>query len=384
MSRPFDDFYAGKSVMVTGDTGFKGSWLSIWLTRLGARVAGYALEPPSEPSNFGACNLDSRLRHSHSDVRDFESLLSFMREHQPSVVFHLAAQSLVRHSFKYPRETFDVNVMGTANVLQAARQTGSVTTVVAITSDKCYRNVEWEWGYRETDRLGGFDAYGASKACAELVIEAYRDPKFQEVTEPVRKVAVASARAGNVIGGGDWARDRIVPDAVRAVVANKPLTMRHPSATRPWQHVLEPLSGYLWLGRLLTENPALFGDAWNFGPPPGNVYSVQQLVERLYARWKNSRSGIQIEGGSAVGESRLLALDCSKARHHLGWEATWTIDETADAIAAWYRTYYEKRSGDMYEFSVRQIESYEDAARARGRRWASSANAKATIATAHG
>ena len=383
MQEPFDNFYAGKSVVVTGDTGFKGSWLSIWLARLGARVAGYALEPPSEPSNFAACGLGSRLRHTHADVRNFDALHSFMREHQPSIVFHLAAQSLVRHSFQHPRETFDVNVMGTTNVLQAARQTGSVTAVVAITSDKCYRNVEWEWGYRETDRLGGYDAYGASKACAELVIEAYRDPKFQEVTQPVRKLGVASARAGNVIGGGDWARDRIVPDAVRAVADNKPLTLRHPSATRPWQHVLEPLSGYLWLGRLLSQHPESFSDAWNFGPPAGSIYSVQQLVERLYARWRNSGSGIRIESESAAGESRLLALDCSKARHSLGWEATWTIDETADAIAAWYRTYYEERPADMYDFSVTQIERYQDSARSRGRRWASPATTKAGVA-AHG
>lgn len=383
MQEPFDNFYAGKSVMVTGDTGFKGSWLSIWLTRLGARVAGYALEPPSEPANFAACGLGARLRHTHADVRDFDSLASFMREHQPSIVFHLAAQSLVRHSFQHPRETFDVNVMGTTNLLQAARQTDSVKAVVAITSDKCYRNVEWEWGYRETDRLGGYDAYGASKACAELVIEAYRDPKFQEVTQPVRSLGVASARAGNVIGGGDWARDRIVPDAVRAVVDNRPLILRHPSATRPWQHVLEPLSGYLWLGRLLSQKPGSFSDAWNFGPPAGSIYSVHQLVERLYARWKNSRSAIRVESDSAAGESRLLALDCSKAKHHLGWEATWTIDETADAIADWYRTYYEQRPADMYEFSVRQIEAYQDAARSRGRRWASAATAKASVA-AHG
>ena len=384
MQKPFDDFYAGKSVMVTGDTGFKGSWLSIWLTRLGARVVGYALEPPSEPSNFAVCDLGSRLKHTQADVRDFDSLLSFMHEHQPSIVFHLAAQSLVRYSFKHPKQTFDVNVMGTTNVLQAARQTDSVTTVVAITSDKCYRNVEWEWGYRETDRLGGYDAYGASKACAELVIEAYRDSKFQDVTEPIRRVAVASARAGNVIGGGDWALDRIVPDAVRAIVANEPLTLRNPLATRPWQHVLEPLSGYLWLGRLLNQNPVLFSDAWNFGPSPGNIYSVQQLIERLYARWGNSKSDIQIASGTTVGESHLLALDCSKARHHMGWEATWTIDETADAIANWYRTFYEERPDDMYEFTVKQIERYENAAHNRGQRWASPNVDENDVAADHG
>ena len=384
MQKPFDDFYAGKSVMVTGDTGFKGSWLSIWLTRLGSRVAGYALEPPSDPSNFEACNLRSRIHHTTADVRNFESLLEFMRERQPSVVFHLAAQPLVRYSFKHARETFDVNVMGTTNVLQAARQTESVKTVIAITSDKCYRNVEWEWGYRETDRLGGYDAYGASKACAELVIEAYRDRKFQEVTEPIRTLAIASTRAGNVIGGGDWALDRLVPDAVRSIAAGKRLTLRHPLATRPWQHVLEPLSGYLWLGRLMDQDPVLFSDAWNFGPPPGNVYSVQQLIERLYARWGNSRSDIHIESGAAAGESRLLALDCSKAKHHMDWEATWNIDETADAIASWYRLYYDTRPEDMYDFTVKQIDSYEAAARGRRQRWACAPGSSATAASAHG
>ena len=370
MQQPVGGFYSGRSVMVSGHTGFKGSWLSVWLTRLGANVVAYALEPPSEPSNYEVCNLVSRIRHKQGDIRDFDSLRSCMREHRPSVVFHLAAQSLVRRSFKEPRYTFDVNVMGTTNVLQAARETESVTSIVAITSDKCYRNVEWEWGYRETDRLGGYDAYGASKACAELVIEAYRDQRFQEVTEPCRNVAVASARAGNVIGGGDWAADRIVPDAVRAIVAKAPLVIRHPHATRPWQHVLEPLSGYLWLGCLLNRDPKVFGDAWNFGPPPGSVYSVKELIERIYARWSNAKSGFRIQSEAAAGESRLLALDCAKAKHHMGWEATWSMDETIDAIADWYRTYYEKHPRDMYEFTVGQIQAYESVARRLGQSWA--------------
>ncbi len=368
--RLFGDFYSGKTVLVTGHTGFKGSWLATWLTHLGAQVVGYAVEPPSDPANFCASRLERRITHVHGDVRDFDRLLKTFRDHRPHIVFHLAAQSLVRMSYRKPRETFEVNVMGTVNLLQAARQTDSVQAVVSITSDKCYRNVEWVWGYRESDELGGDDPYSGSKACAELAIAVYRSASFQRAAEGSRDLPIASARAGNVIGGGDWALDRIVPDLVRAIVARRDLVLRKPDATRPWQHVLEPLSGYLWLGSLLTDRVEL-GVSWNFGPVDGPSRTVEEIVHTLLRKWAPPATRLVIEPDKKMDESTLLRLDCSRAHHHLQWRTAWDVERTLDAIVDWYKEFYEANAPDMYSFSTRQIDDYTAAARSGGIRWAS-------------
>jgi CDP-glucose 4,6-dehydratase len=369
MAQPFGDFYSGKTVLVTGHTGFKGSWLTTWLTHLGARVVGYGLEAPTDPANFAASGLERCLTHIHGDVRDLDRLLATFRTHRPQIVFHLAAQSLVRLSYRKPRETFEINAMGTINVLEASRQAESVESVVAITSDKCYRNVEWVWGYRESDELGGEDPYSASKACAELAIGVYQCAPFQRGAGGSREVAIASARAGNVVGGGDWALDRILPDLVRAIVAGKDLTVRNPNATRPWQHVLEPLSGYLWLASQLRDRPEL-RTAWNFGPADGPSYTVEDVVETMLAKWSPPSTRLVLQPDRAVCEPILLRLDCSKAYHELQWRATWDLNRTLDALVAWYKRFYQGGEQHMYSFSTRQIDEYTACARSRRTRWA--------------
>ena len=357
MTQPFGDHYRGKTVLVTGHTGFKGSWLTTWLLHLGAHVVGYALDPPTEPSMFAASRLAGRIAHVHGDVRNFALLERTMAEHQPEAVFHLAAQPLVRRSYSEPRLTFEVNLLGTVNVLQAAHQTSSVASLVCITSDKCYQNVEWAWGYRETDALGGPDPYSASKACAEMAIACYADPRYQRSVVPPRRLPVVSARAGNVIGGGDWAEDRIVPDAMRALASGRDLTIRNPDATRPWQHVLEPLSGYLWLGARVASDPRCTG-AWNFGPAESNTHTVEHIVTGLLDRWGGRGTRLVIERDHARHEARLLRLDCSKAYQELGWCATWNLERTLDAVAEWYRDF--NAGADVYASSLRQIERYVD------------------------
>jgi len=374
LARPLEAFYGGKTVLVTGHTGFKGSWLATWLTHLGARVVGYALPPPTEPSHFEACRLATRVVHVDGDVRDYEALERACREHRPEIVLHLAAQSLVRRAFAEPRLTFEVNLMGTVNVLEAARRTESVAAVVAVTSDKCYRNVGWEWGYREADPLGGHEAYGASKACAEIAAEAYRDPRFQRASAPGRSLPIASARAGNLLGGGDWAADRVVPDTVRAITAGTDLVLRSPEAVRPWQHVLESLSGYLWLGVLLASDGARYGAPWNFGPEKGPELTVVQVVQGLLERWPAPATRIRVERDESGAEAARLRLDSSRASHHLGWGPSWEIGRALDATVEWYRRFYDDPRGDaMYAHSVEQVEAYTAAAGARGLRWAGGA-----------
>jgi CDP-glucose 4,6-dehydratase len=367
---PFGGFYAGRPVLVTGHTGFKGSWLATWLDHLGARVTGYALAPPTEPSHFVACRLAERLVHVPGDVRDFEGLLAAFAAHRPEVVFHLAAQSLVRVGFAEPRLTFEVNVMGTVNLLEAARRTASVTAVVAVTSDKCYRNVGWPWGYREADPLGGADPYGASKAGAEIVVEAYGDAGFQRATATGRALAVASARAGNVIGGGDWARDRVVPDAVRAITSGTDLILRQPDAVRPWQHVLESLAGYLTLGAGLAGAPERHRGAWNFGPEESSPLTVSDLAAGILARWPAPTTRVIVEPDPRRGEAGLLRLDPGKARAGLGWRPAWPIGAALDATVAWYRRYYATERPDPHAGSVEQIDAYVRDAAAAGLGWA--------------
>lgn len=369
MQKAFADFYRGKKIFVTGHTGFKGSWLSVWLRSLGAEVMGYALEAPTEPANFETCTLSKHMHHVLGDVRDYDHLSRTIAEFEPDTIFHLAAQSLVRESVRNPRETFDVNLMGTVNVLDAALHCDAVKGVVSITSDKCYRNVGWEWGYREIDALGGDEAYSASKACAELAIGAYHGEEFQSVRERREFLPIASVRAGNVIGGGDWARERLIPDVVRAVSEGRPVILRSPDATRPWQHVLEPLSGYLWLGANLRNDPQLYVSGWNFGPVDRGVYPVQDVVEKMLAFWPAPQTEVVVEPNSHAKEAMLLALECSKAQSLLEWSGTWFIDETINATAAWYKAFYEDAE-DMYEFTRCQIETYTETAQVRGQAWA--------------
>jgi CDP-glucose 4,6-dehydratase len=372
MSVPFGNFYKGKTVLLTGDSGFKGSWLAVWLTHLGAKVVGYSLAPPPGPSNYKACCLAEKIIHIDADIRDYERLHEVCQKEQPEVVFHLAAQPLVRYSFEKTRYTFDVNLMGTVNALEAARHTASVQSVVAISSDKCYHNIGTQQGYRETDPLGGYDPYSASKACAELAIAVYRDARFQKAATPQSDLPIASTRAGNVIGGGDWACDRIVPDTVRAITAERDIIIRSPDSIRPWQHVLEPLSSYLWLGALLPTDPK-YRTSWNIAPDEDVVPTVKDVVAGLLDRWP-SKTHMVIEHDASFPEAKLLRLDCTKAKEELGWRGAWGIDRTLDAIVAWYQHFYEREEGyDMYAFTAQQIEEYSQAARDKGIAWASGA-----------
>ncbi|MCM0761004.1 CDP-glucose 4,6-dehydratase [Sporomusa sphaeroides DSM 2875] len=344
--------YSRRTVLVTGCSGFKGSWLSVWLTAMGARVIGYALEAPTEPAMFRALSLNKHIISIEADVRDEVALTQAFKTYKPDIVFHLAAQPLVRYSYLEPKETFETNVMGTVNVLEAVRLCGTVKSIVVVTTDKCYENREWVYGYRETDPLGGYDPYSASKGCAELVVNAFRSSFLTG-----SGIGLASARAGNVIGGGDWAADRLVPDFVRAVVANKPIRIRNPHATRPWQHVLEPLSGYLLLGALLLNETEKYSSAWNFGPRDTDVLSVEELLQLAIAEW--GAGSIEVEGNEQPHEANLLKLDISKAASYLKWHPVFSCREAIKRTAEWYKRYYEEPHGDMFSFTVEQIKEYE-------------------------
>jgi len=359
----FDDFYQGKKVLVTGHTGFKGSWLTLWLLEMGAEVAGVSAYLPSDPCNFEVMGLKNHIRHIEMDIRNFEPLKKVFEEFQPQVVFHLAAQAIVRRSFDDPRLTFDTNIMGTVNVLECVREHECVEAAVIITSDKCYRNSEWVWGYRETDALGGKDPYSASKGCAEIVIGSYCDSYFRDEN----RKKVASTRAGNVIGGGDWGRDRIVPDCVRAWSAGNEVIVRSPLATRPWQHVLEPLSGYLWLGVLLEQGKVRTGEAFNFGPRSEVIQPVSSLVQSFKTYWEKAQWSIA-EPDPGMKESRFLKLCCDKALSLLQWEAILSFEETVELTAEWYRWFYDNGE-DMLKFSSQQIKRYCELAVERGVKW---------------
>ena len=354
--RPFNGVYRGRRVLITGHSGFKGSWLAIWLKMLGAEVIGYSLEPPSDPSNFEACGIKNILTHIYGDIRDHRHLVSVFQRYQPEFVFHMAAQPLVRLSYSEPRLTYETNVMGTVNVLEAVRQTRSVRVVVNVTSDKCYENREWVWGYRECDPMGGYDPYSSSKGCAELVTAAYRRSFFSPST-PQPSVALASVRAGNVIGGGDWGRDRLVPDCICALSQGKEIVIRNPNAVRPWQHVLEPLSGYLLLGaRLWTDGPR-YASAWNFGPADDEVYTVEEVVKEVIRLWGQGR--YRIDACKHLHEAHWLKLDCSKAHIKLGWKSRLNTKQALGKTVEWYRQFYESRSTEeLCVFTQRQIEEY--------------------------
>jgi CDP-glucose 4,6-dehydratase len=338
--RCFGDVYRGKRVLLTGHTGFKGSWLALWLSELGAKLEGLALDPITEPNHWSLIKLpivDHRL-----DIRDFASTSALFDIFKPEIVFHLAAQPLVRRSYQDPIETWSTNVMGTAHILEACRLTSNVKAVVVVTTDKCYENREWAWGYRETDTLGGRDPYSASKAGSELVVASYRSSYFMGTSQLAgtpHKPLLATARAGNVIGGGDWSQDRLVPDMVRAFSDNTVLSLRSPSSTRPWQHVLESLSGYLLLGQLLFEGKEQYADAWNLGPEPDGNRSVAEVVAEFCKYLPHSNERVSILNQVQPYESNLLYLDCARARRHLGWKPVWNFQKTIEMTATWYSNF---------------------------------------------
>lgn len=350
------DFWLGKRVFITGHTGFKGSWLSLWLQQLGANLTGYALDPPTNPSLFQVAKVGEGMRSILADIRDAETLAKAMREAQPDIVIHMAAQPLVRYSYKAPVETYATNVMGTVHLLEAVRQTGSVRAVVNVTSDKCYENKEWYWGYRENDPMGGHDPYSNSKGCAELVTAAYRNSYFNPAKFIEHGVALASGRAGNVIGGGDWAQDRLIPDVLRAIEAGQPVNIRSPHAIRPWQHVLEPLSGYLTLAEKLYTGGSVYSEAWNFGPADDDTKPVQWVVERVTHLWGGGASW-RLDHTPQIHEAHYLKLDCSKVRAKLGWCPKWQLSETLAGIVAWHKALLD--SADMKAFTISQISRYE-------------------------
>ncbi len=351
------DDWRGRRVFITGHTGFKGSWMALWLTQLGATVCGYALEPPSRPSLFEVARVADRIKDIRADICDLPRLQASMMDFAPDVVFHMAAQALVRRSYVEPALTYAANVMGTVNVLEAVRSTPSVRAVVCITTDKCYENHEWPWGYREVDRLGGYDPYSNSKACAELVCAAYRNSFFLPAELNVHGVGVATARAGNVIGGGDWATDRLIPDLLRGFLAGESVRIRHPHAIRPWQHVLEPLRGYLALADRLLKCEPEFASAWNLGPNDQDAKPVEWIVAQLTQMWPGEVSWC-VEDGVHVHEATYLKLDCSKAHSRLGWRPALSLSNALQLIVEWSKQW--QAGGDMQRFTLDQIAGYQD------------------------
>jgi CDP-glucose 4,6-dehydratase len=360
----FGDCYKGKKVLITGHTGFKGSWLSIWLKELGADVYGYALAPYSNLDNFVTCNLKDQINHEEGDVRDKEHLIAYFNKVQPDIAFHMAAQPLVLLSYRDPANTFETNLMGTVNFFEAIRQSASVKVAINITSDKCYDNKEWVWGYRENDPMGGKDPYSASKGCSELITTSYFNSFFKEEDSCL----VASARAGNVIGGGDWAEDRIIPDYFRAVKKGDKLLIRNPDATRPWQHVLEPLSGYLNLGASLYLNGSRYTGGWNFGPEDTSNYSVKELIDLILLI--DHTGGYTIpEIAKKSHEAVLLKLDISKAVNQLHWHPVLNFSETVDFTVKGYQADLEGKG--ILGNRIQQITSYTEKAKAKNIEWAS-------------
>jgi CDP-glucose 4,6-dehydratase len=345
-------FWRSKRVLLTGHTGFKGAWLALWLHELGARVTGYSLNPPSTPSLFGTARLGELVDSRIADIRDLSHLAAVTRKAEPEVVFHLAAQSLVRPSYDDPVETFSTNVMGTVNLLEAVRHCPGVKAVVVVTSDKCYENRNLARGYVEGDPLGGHDPYSSSKACAEIVTAAYRRSFFD------RGAAIASARAGNVIGGGDWAKDRLLPDMVRAFGAGQAVRVRNPDATRPWQHVLDPLAGYLGLAERLVADGAAFDGAWNFGPESANTVTVAAVVEQVVRKW-GGNARWEREGAPQPHEAKMLALDAAHARTALGWSPRLALGDAVDWTVDWYLQ--QACGGDARALTVKQIHRYAEA-----------------------
>lgn len=349
-------FWCGKRVFVTGHTGFKGGWLCLWLHWLGAETTGYALPPPTYPSLFESARVADLMKASTTgDVRDLEQLTAAMRKARPEIVIHLAAQALVRYSYSNPVETYTTNVLGTVNVLEAVRQIGSVRVVINVTSDKCYENRGWLWGYREDEPVGGYDPYSSSKGCAELISAAYRNAFFNPTEYGRHGVALATVRAGNVIGGGDWGEDRLIPDILRSFREGRPAVIRNPLAVRPWQHVLEPLGGYLTLAQQLWEGTA-FAEAWNFGPSDEDAKAVEWVVDRLTRLWGAGASW-RLDGEQHhPHEACHLKLDCTKAKARLGWYPRWGLEQALGKIVEWQRAYHDQ--ADMRVVTLTQVAEY--------------------------
>ncbi|BBE30216.1 CDP-glucose 4,6-dehydratase [Tepiditoga spiralis] len=350
----FNNIYKEKRVLVTGHTGFKGSWLTIWLKELGAEVIGYALDPYTVKDNFVLSKLSDKIVDIRGDIRDKKKLEKVFNEYKPQIVFHLAAQPLVRLSYEIPVETYEVNVMGTINIMECIRKTPETKVGIMITTDKCYENREQIWGYRENEAMGGYDPYSSSKGAAEIAISSWRRSFFNTKDYEKHGKAIASVRAGNVIGGGDWARDRIIPDCIRALEKGNPIEIRNPKAIRPWEHVLEPLSGYLLLGEKLLKNPKKYAEGWNFGPTLDSIVSVWEIGKKVIKNYGNGELK-DISNSTAVHEAKLLALDISKSRFKLGWKPTLNIDETIEMTVEWYREY---KNRSVYNMCVEQIEKF--------------------------
>ncbi|OHX20824.1 CDP-glucose 4,6-dehydratase [Chromobacterium sphagni] len=357
------NFWKNKRVFLTGHTGFKGSWLTLWLQSLGAEITGYSLEPATEPNLFSIAGVAEAMQASViADIRDLDRLRAEMDRARPDIVFHLAAQALVRRSYVDPVGTYAANVMGTVNLLEAVRTTSSVRAVVCVTSDKCYENREWPWAYRENEAMGGYDPYSSSKGCAELVANAYRNSFFNQASHPRHGVALATARAGNVIGGGDWAQDRLIPDFIRAIAAGEALVIRNPEAIRPWQHVLEPLAGYLLLAEKLHQQGQDFASGWNFGPYERDARPVEWIAAQLTRQWGQG-SGYQVQrDANSAHEAHYLRLDCAKARQGLGWQPRWSLRDTLQRICDWHRQHL--ADADMRSVCLQQIHAYQETATA--------------------
>lgn len=350
------EFWKSKTVFITGHTGFKGSWLSLWLQKAGANVVGYSLPPPTDPSLFEIARVGNGMRSIVADIRDLDRLKAECRRCAPDIVIHMAAQSLVRYSYQNPIETYMTNVMGTVNVFEAVRATPGIRAVLNITSDKCYENKEWLWGYRENEPMGGYDPYSSSKGCAELVTSAYRNSFF---SRSEASIPVASARAGNVIGGGDWAMDRLIPDIIRACISGDAVEIRNPSAIRPWQHVLEPLGGYLCLlERMCDGGGSGFAEGWNFGPDEGDVRPVSWIADSLTRMW-GAQSAWKTDANDQPHEAHYLKLDCSKAHSLLGWHPRLRLQESLQQVSDWYKAWHNGK--DMYEYTMNEISTYEQA-----------------------
>lgn len=351
MTTPNKSFWAKKNILLTGHTGFKGGWLSFWLKEMNANVIGIALPPETSQSFFSSVQIENTVLHYIHDIRDFDSIYSVFQKYQPEIVIHMAAQAFVRDSYENPLETYQTNVLGTVNILEASRKTPSVKVILNITSDKCYENQEWCWGYREIDRLGGYDPYSNSKACAELVTSAYRSSYFDRNSN----IALASARAGNVFGGGDWAKDRLIPNIIESIFEQKELIIRFPNSTRPWQHVLEPLNGYLLLAEKMYESPQDFNEAWNFGPNEEDSLTVMEVLKSINfclsenIDWK-------ISATEHKHEAKNLKLDCSKTKFQLKWKPRWSLQESIKYTIDWYRAYYQKC--DMRIITSNQIQEF--------------------------
>jgi len=352
----FNGFYKNKRVLITGHTGFKGSWLSIWLRTLGAIVIGYGFDPYRSDDNFVVTGLKDKIIDIRGDIRDSLKLQEVFEKYKPEIVFHLAAQALVKESYENPKETYETNVMGTLNVLECIKNSETVRVSIMITTDKCYKNIEQIWGYREDDPMGGYDPYSSSKGCAEILIDSYRNSFINPKDYRLHKKAIASVRAGNVIGGGDWSRDRIIPDCIRALRENRDIEMRNPKAIRPWQHVLEPLSGYLLLASMMKVDGISYCGGWNFGPNVDSIVSVGSIVDIIIKEWGNGRC-LDVSREDAPHEANLLKLDCTKAKTYLKWSPKLNVDEAIKLTVDWYKKYNDKDK-DMFDLCVNQIKSY--------------------------